>query len=385
MRRLLILACAIVFLDVTFYAAIAPLLPGYVDDLDLSKAQAGVLSASYAAGTLAAALPAGVMAARVGPRRTVIAGLLVLGAASLAFGFFNQIGLLDAARFAQGVGGAMAWAGSFTWIIASAPVDRRGVVIGTAVGMAVAGELFGPPLGALAGVVGTEAVFGSVLAVAVALAEIAARMPDSSEREGASAARIWASLRHRSILTSAGLVAVPSLMFGAIAVLVPLRFDALGGGIAVIAASFTAGALFESILAPVVGRYSDRAGRLAPYAAGMVICTVALLGIGLGGRLAVVFAATVLVAVGAGFCFTPAMAMLADSAEQSGLHQGIAAGLTSMAWAGGQVFGGLGGGAAAGLFGDAAPCLAIAVLMLAVAAASRRLEAAPPALAEPGA
>ena len=121
MRRLLILACSIVFLDVSFFAAIAPLLPGYVDDLDLSKAQAGLLSASYAAGTLVAALPAGLVAARVGPRLTAIAGLVVLGLSSLAFGFSDQIGLLDTARFCQGVGGAMAWAGSFTWIILRAP------------------------------------------------------------------------------------------------------------------------------------------------------------------------------------------------------------------------------------------------------------------------
>ena len=47
MRRLLILASAIIFLDVTFYAAITPLLPTYVDDLDLGKAEAGILTASY--------------------------------------------------------------------------------------------------------------------------------------------------------------------------------------------------------------------------------------------------------------------------------------------------------------------------------------------------
>ena len=38
MRRLLILASAMVFFDVAFFSAIAPLLPDYVDDLGLSKA-----------------------------------------------------------------------------------------------------------------------------------------------------------------------------------------------------------------------------------------------------------------------------------------------------------------------------------------------------------
>ncbi len=381
MRRLLILACAIVFLDVSFYAALAPLLPGYVEDLDLSKAQAGLLSASYAAGTLIAALPAGLVAARVGPRLTAIAGLGVLGLSSLAFGFSDQMALLDATRFCQGVGGAMAWAGSFTWIILRAPEERRGVVIGTAMAMAVAGELFGPPLGAMAKVAGTELVFGSVLVVAALLIAVAAGTPDSVARERAVGARLRAAIGARPILIGSALVAAPSLMFGAIAVFVPLRLDSLGGGSAVIAASFAGGALCESLLSPAVGRYSDRAGRLAPYAFGMAIEVVAVSAIGLGGRLGIVFAATILAAAGAGFCFTPATAMLADSADQVGLHQGIAAGLTSVAWAGGQVLGGLGGGAAAGLVGDAAPCLVIAAMMAVAAVAARRLATAQPASA----
>ena len=49
MRRLVLLASACVFFDVAFFAAIAPLLPDYVDSLGLTKAEAGVLSAAYAA------------------------------------------------------------------------------------------------------------------------------------------------------------------------------------------------------------------------------------------------------------------------------------------------------------------------------------------------
>ena len=383
MRRLLILACSIVFLDVSFFAAIAPLLPGYVDDLGLSKAEAGVLSASYAAGTLIVSLPAGLVAARVGPRRTAIAGLVVLGFSSLAFGFSDQIALLDLARFCQGVGGAMAWAGSFTWIILRAPERRRGAVIGTAIGMAVAGELFGPALGAIAKLVGTEIVFGTVMIAAAVLISVAVRTPDSASRERVGGARVRAAIRTRPILIGLGLIAIPSLMFGAIAVLVPLRLDGLGGSSWVIAASFASGALCESLLSPVVGRYSDRAGRLAPYTTGMAIGVGAMVGIGLGGRLGVVFAATVLAAAGAGFCFTPATAMLADSADDVGLHQGIVVGLTSVAWAGGQVLGGLGGGAAASLIGDAVPSLVIAALMAVGALIARRLADARPAAAAP--
>src|ERR1700712_2748662 len=144
MRRLLILASAMVFFDVAFFAAIAPLLPGYVDELGLSKAQAGILSASYAAGTLVASLPAGFVASRVGPRLAVIVGLLGLGCASLVFGIVHQIAALDAARFVQGAAGALIWSGAMTWLITTAPDEKRGSVIGTALGTAVAGALLGP-------------------------------------------------------------------------------------------------------------------------------------------------------------------------------------------------------------------------------------------------
>src|SRR4051812_33348066 len=169
MRRLLIIGSAVVFLDVVFYAAITPLLPGYVEDLGLSKTSAGVLSAAYAGGTLVASLPAGYMAARVGPRSTLLCGLALLGASSVAFGFAHDIVLLDLARFAQGVAGALAWAGALTWLILATPESRRGTVIGDVLGVAIAGALLGPGVGALAHAVGTKPVFSSVLVLAVGL------------------------------------------------------------------------------------------------------------------------------------------------------------------------------------------------------------------------
>ena len=89
MRRLLVVGSTVVFLDAVFYAAITPLLPDYVDDLGLSKGAAGVLSSAYAAGTLVASLPAGFMAARLGPRRTLVSGLLRLPQSQSSPGCFQ--------------------------------------------------------------------------------------------------------------------------------------------------------------------------------------------------------------------------------------------------------------------------------------------------------
>lgn len=371
MRRLLLLGSAVVFLDVTFYTAITPLLPMYVDDLGLSKGGAGVLTASYAAGTLVAALPSGFVAARVGPRRALLFGLLLLGFASLVFGFSHSVLLLDAARFLQGVAGALAWAGALTWLIVSSPEERRGSVIGDILGVAVAGSLVGPAIGALAETVGTELVFSSVLAVTVALALVAVRIPEAPHAEPQKLSEVREAMLSPSVLWATWYVAAPSAMFGVVEVLVPLRMDELGGGAGLVAAGFSAGAAIEAMLAPAVGRFSDRVGRLRPYAAGMLVCVVAVALLPAASGLGVVFAVLIGVAVGAGLCFAPALAMLSDAADATRLHQGFAMGLINMAWASGQVLGGVGGGAAASVAGDALPCLLAAALLLATVVAAR--------------
>lgn len=379
MRRLLILASAIVFFDVAFYAAIAPLLPDYVAEYGLSRAQAGILVSSYAAGTLLASLPAGFVATRVGPRRTVIGGLLLLGGASVVFGFGGEIVLLDAARFAQGVAGALIWSGALTWMIATAPPERRGSVIGTALGTAVAGALVGPLLGAIAAEVGTRIVFGGVLGIAVALAAFAARLPEPGPPERQRLREVAARIASHRVLAATAFVAVPSLMFGVVEVLVPLRIDELGGGHAAIAGGFIAGAALEAGLAPLVGRYSDRAGRRIPFVIGTTICACAMLGIAAAQALGPILAMVILSSLGAGICFAPALTTLSETADESGLHQGFAAGLSNMAWAAGQTLGALAGGGAASAAGYTLPSVVVATLLLMTSAYAYR-SLLPPAI-----
>jgi MFS family permease len=377
-RRLLILASAMIFIDVAFFAAIAPLLPEYVDDLGLSKAEAGVLSAAYAAGTLVGSLPAGYVASRMGPRKTVIQGLLLLGVSSLVFGFAEQMLLLDAARFIQGIAGALIWSGALTWLITTAPEEKRGSIIGAALGTAVAGALMGPVLGAIAGSIGTEPVFSSVLVITVLLALAASRMPETRAPETQTLHEVVATLVSRPVLQAAAFVAVPSVMFGAIEVLVPLQIDSFGGSHGVIAGGFIVGAGLEAGLAPMAGRISDRVGRRLPYVSGLAICAMAMVAIAVVTTLAGVLAGLIVTSLGAGLCFAPALTLISDTAEASSLHQGFAAGLSNMAWASGQVVGGVGGGVIASLTGNAAPSLAIALLLAATVAYAFRTMAPGP-------
>ena len=372
LRRLLIVASVVVFVDIAFFAAITPLLPGYTDDLDLGKDAAGLLTASYAIGTLLASLPAGALAARVGPRPARLAGLYLLGLASIAFGIGENILVLDLARFCQGVGSALTWAGAITWLMVSAPEGRRGELMGTAVGAAVAGAFFGPVIGGIAEGIGTEVVFSSVAILAAGLAWATLSLPAPEVVDERPLQEALQPMRRPEVGSAALLVAVPSLVAGLLTVLIPLRIDELGGTAVIIAGGYAVGAAVETVMAPIVGRLSDTRGRNSPMALGFVISAVAVLLVPLADAVGVVLVALIVSSVGAGFAFAPAMARLSDSAETVALHQGYAAGLLNMAWAAGQIVGSAGGGGAAEAFGDAVPCIAASALLVGMLPLLRR-------------
>jgi predicted MFS family arabinose efflux permease len=102
-----------------------------------------------------------------------------------------------------------------------------------------------------------------------------------------------------------------------------------------------------------------------------------MVGIAVAQALGPILAALILGSLGAGICFAPALTTLSETADQSGLHQGFAAGLSNMAWAAGQTAGALAGGGVASATGYAAPSLAIAVLLLFTSAYAYRSLAPP--------
>jgi MFS family permease len=74
-----------------------------------------------------------------------------------------------------------------------------------------------------------------------------------------------------------------------------------------------------------------------------------------------------------GMFWTPAMAMLTDTAQQHELHQGLAAALMNLAWAGGQILGSWAGGSVAKVAGDGVPMLTSAGLCAVTFLTVRRL------------
>jgi len=363
LRRVLVLVSAIVLLDVLFYSAIAPLLPWYTDTLHLTKSQAGLLAGSYALGTLLASLPAGWIAARRGTRPTLLLGLGLLAVASIAFGFGTSFPVLAGARFVQGVAGAASWAAALAWLVEVAPRERRGQLIGVTLGMGVAGAMGGPLLGAVAEALGPALVFPAVAVVASGLG--VGVVLTATRGEAPPTGDLRPALRDRRVWAGSWLTALGAVFFGTYGVLVPLRLDGLGVGATGVAAVFLVAAAVEAVTSPLVGRLSDRRGRLLPLRAGLAGIAVSSVLLP-RPQMAWLLAAVVLVAAGTGgMLFAPASALLSDGAEDAGLPQGIVFGLFNFAWAGGQVAGAAGGAWLADVTTDTVPYRVVAVLAVA--------------------
>ena len=378
-RRLRVLTSAIVIVDMALFAALVPLLPRFTNEFDLSSTGAGLLVAAFAAGALVGAIPGGLAAARYGAKLAVIAGLVTLSLASVGFALADSAVVLGLARFVQGFGSVFAWAGILSWLVAMTPRDRRGEMLGTAMGAAVFGALLGPVLGVIASWIGVEVAFSSVAAIALLLVFGAVRTQDAPPKSEPFRG-ILRAVQNRAFAGLIWLVVLPALVFGAIAVLIPLRLDAFGWGTAAIGAVFLVGAAGEMILAPIAGRFSDRRGRQLPIQLGLAGFAGLCMGLAWADFAFIVAALTVAVAVSYAAILTPSVALLMDAADRFGLASGIAFGLMNAAWAAGTIIGPVSAGALADLSGDALPFVIAALLSattLAVLSTSWSPERAP--------
>jgi len=380
-RRLIALVSVVAFVDTMLFGALVPLLPGFADDFGLSKLQAGVLFAAFGAGALVGGIPGGIIAARVGPRRAVVAGLAVLAVASIGFALAGSPVALGVARFVQGLSSTMTWAGALAWVTVEADRARRGQTLGIVFGFAVAGAIAGPMFGAVAETISIEATFAVVGGVALLLATVAALHPPARE-QAAARGGLRAAVADPAFLVGLWLSTLPAFFFGVLDVLAPLALHDAGWSALTIGSVFVVAGLAEVAVNPLVGRASDRYGRLLPIRFGLAAAAGCAVLLALVSRPALLVVVAVASAISFGSLFTPGMALTSDRAELAGLALGLGYGLMNTAWALGVVLGPTLGGGLADAFGDPVPyliCSALAAATFVALDRRRRLGAARPA------
>jgi len=308
------------FTDSLLYYLIVPLLPHYARTFGLSQMQVGVLFGAYAASVLAGTWPLGRLADRVGRRTPFLWGLLGVGATTVLFAFASSYPVLLLARVLQGFAAAATWTAGLALLAEGFPSERRGQAMATAFAAANVGILLGPPVsGVLSESLGPRSPF--LLAAGIALADAAARVlllrddePPRGERLG-----LAGLLGSATVRTLAGAMALGAALWAVLESTLPLHLDAtLRMTASEIGLLFAAAALAHTLTSPLMGRLSDRVGRLPVLRVGFVL---AALLIPLPAFLATKPAVAVSMAalgVTASFVMSPVSPGLADAVEAMG-------------------------------------------------------------------
>jgi MFS family permease len=362
-RRPFWLSSGVIFLDEVLYVALFPLLPIYAMQLGLSKAETGLLVAAYPMLMLVSSLPAGILADRVGSRRLLLAGSVLLVLASLGFGYAEETWQLWAARGLQGLTSGLTSVAGMALIATIATPDRRATIIGLATSLMGLSALAGPALGGYA-VPALGAPIAFLLPAAFgALLFLAILWPGWSETRHPARASIGrdlaALLRSSPVRGSVVCILACGLVGGAVQTLIPLRLGAAGYTTSELGSVFVVAALIGLAGTPLAGRLGDRCG-VGRVTTGW--CAVVSLLV-----LALAASSTPFLAVALVLMLYPLLRVggslgYALGAEHAPLGAGLAAGygLALAAWSAGAVLGPLSAGVIADTAGDSIAFLAAA-------------------------
>ena len=143
------LACVVSFMGI---GLVDPILPALSTQLKASPSQVELLFTSYLVVTAVAMLVTGWVSSRIGGKRTLVAGLVLIVVFSALAGASNTIGGIIGFRAGWGLGNALFIATSLAVIIGAASGGFSGAIIlyETALGVGIAlGPLVGGELGGI--------------------------------------------------------------------------------------------------------------------------------------------------------------------------------------------------------------------------------------------
>jgi MFS transporter, ACDE family, multidrug resistance protein len=192
-------ACVISFMGI---GLVDPILPALSVKLKASPSQVELLFTSYLVVTAVAMLVTGYVSSRIGAKRTLVAGLVLIVVFSALAGSAGSISGIVEFRAGWGLGNALFIATSLAVIVGSASGGFAGAIIlyETALGIGIAiGPLLGGELGAITW---RGPFFGVTVLMSIALvATITLVQPTPKPAHRTSLADPIKALRHRGLLT----------------------------------------------------------------------------------------------------------------------------------------------------------------------------------------
>ena len=359
------LAVVIIFTDAVGYTLIIPALPTFVAELGLGETRAGMLYASYGLISLLLYLPFGMLVDRVGERRLLILGMVVLGLASLGFWWAADFWALLGCRVTQGVAASATWAAALPLAARLSSRERRGVEMSVLMMGFSVGVVAGPALGSVGGPRDPFLYFAAlplllaVCAAALLPGRAAVPAPVSTPR----AALFGARPLPPTLVCACVVLMLICAVLGAIEILLPLEFHRLGWSRGQIGLFFSGWGLAMLIVQPLVGWWSDRRGRREPLHFGLFVAAVCVPAMFASVETTWLFPLTLATIIAGSACLVPTLPLMADALADggTGAPSGMAFGFYNMAFSLGMTFGPWTGGYLAEMIG---PLWAVGMLVV---------------------
>jgi MFS transporter, ACDE family, multidrug resistance protein len=194
-------ACVVSFMGI---GLVDPILPSISHELHASPSEVTLLFTSYLVVTAVAMLITNWVSSRIGAKKTLIAGLILIVVFSAAAGASPSISAIIGFRAGWGVGNALFIATSLAVIVASASGGFAGAIVlyETALGVGIA---MGPLLGGILGEISWRGPFFGVsvlMAIALIATIVLVEKTPKPPRKTSLSAPLRA-LKHRGLLTMA--------------------------------------------------------------------------------------------------------------------------------------------------------------------------------------
>lgn len=330
-----------VFIDITGFGVILPLLPFWAEKLGATPFEVGLILTMYAAAQFLCTPLLGALSDRYG-RRPVIIGSLVIEAASFALtALAGTLPVLLLARFIGGIGASNIGSAQAVVADVTPPEGRaRGMgLVGAAIGM---GFVVGPAIGGVLAAGGAELPFWVAMGIALVNALLVLWLLPETRARGATAETVteerasvaglftaWREVLQAPAITRLILINLLfTLAFTAMEAVFPLftqrefHWGATENGYV-----FTyVGVIIVLMQGGLVGQLVRRAGEQRLMVAGLALLAVGLLLLPFSTGLALLLVALAILSIGEG-AVTPtssALLSLATQAETQGRTLGLA-------------------------------------------------------------
>jgi multidrug resistance protein len=360
------------FTDIVAYAIAAPVLPDLSRKLGASPTTIGLLFSSFGVTLLCVSIPMGTVSDRVGRRRPLVGGLIVLSAATLLFAVADGLPWLFAARLLQGAADAITWVVGLALLADVYEPAERGRATGIVMSGTGFGFMIGPSLGGwLYELGGMRLPFVTVAVMAAVGAMAFARLDLPSRQVRDERVTVRTIVRAPAVAACAAAVVAGAATISMLEPVVALQLASLGIKPGRIGIVFGVAAAASMILHPIYGRLADRWGARRLTLWGLVLTAAMLPLLGRVWSFESAIGLYVAEAAAMALMVTPSLAYMAEATSSSGIGSfGVTYGVYNVAWG----IGLLGGPAAGGFLFERmgfarlalwwAPLLIVATLLL---------------------